>query len=160
LLDAWQKANVKAKLKIIGKIEPPIADLVKGYLKQNQNIEHVNFVDDLKPVYRDADIFILPSLEEGSPLVTYLALGASLPVIVSPMGGGGIIEDGKEGIIIDPHNQEELISSIRDLISDDSLRHTMAKASGKKAIEYTWDRVSKKRIEMLIQRISKREPVE
>ncbi|HRT77555.1 MAG TPA: glycosyltransferase, partial [Spirochaetota bacterium] len=74
LLDAWQKANVKAKLKIIGKIEPPIADLVKGYLKQNQNIEHVNFVDDLKPVYRDADIFILPSLEEGSPLVTYLAL--------------------------------------------------------------------------------------
>lgn len=160
LLEAWQKADVKAKLKIVGKIEPQIEDLVKGYLDRNENIEHVDFVDDLKPLYKHADLFILPSLEEGSPLVTYLALGASLPVIASPMGGGGVIEDGKEGIIIDPHNQDALIKSIRDLVSDDSLRHAMAEASGSKAIEYTWDRVSKKRIEMLIQRISKKEPVE
>ena len=160
LLEAWQKAGVKAKLKIVGKIEPQIAELVKGYLTRNPNIEHVDFVDDLKPVYKDADLFILPSLEEGSPLVTYLALGASLPVIVSSMGGGGVLEDGKEGIIIDPHNQEAFIKSIRNLISNDSLRHKMAKTSGKKAIEYTWDRVSKKRIEMLMQRISKKDPAE
>jgi glycosyltransferase involved in cell wall biosynthesis len=154
LLEAWQKADVKATLKIVGKIEPQIADLVRGYLERNANIEHVDFVNDLKPLYQNADLFILPSLEEGSPLVTYLALGASLPVIVSPMGGGGVIEDGKEGVIIDPHNQDALIKSIRDLISDGSLRHKMAEASGKKAIEYTWDRVSKKRIEMLIHRIT------
>jgi len=157
LLDAWQKADVKAKLKLVGRIEPEITELVKGYLTRNPNIEHRDFVDDLKPIYQDADLFILPSLEEGSPLVTYLALGASLPVIASPMGGGGIIEDGKEGIIIDPHNQEDLVRSIRSLISDDFLRHKMAEASGKKAKEYTWDRVSKKRLEMLLQRISQKD---
>lgn len=160
LLDAWQKAEVKAKLKIVGKIDPPVEDLVKGYLARNTNIEHIDYVNDLKPIYKNADLFILPSLEEGSPLVTYLALGASLPVIVSPMGAGGVIEDGIEGHIIDPHNQEEFIKSIRNLIADDALRYRMAEASGKKAIEYTWDRVSKKRIEMLIQRISSKESTE
>ena len=111
LLNAWANSNVNGKLKIVGRIAPEIKDLFQDYLKKNPTIEHVNYVDDLKPIYEKADFFILPSLEEGSPLVTYLALGASLPVIVSPMGAGGVITDGKEGFIIDPHNEKSLILS-------------------------------------------------
>jgi len=156
LLDAWVNARVKAKLQIVGRISPEIRALFNDNLQKYPNIEHVGYVKHLKPLYREADIFILPSLEEGSPLVTYLALGAALPVIASPMGAGGVIANGKEGLLIDPHNRAELVQAIQTLCGDHDLRKQMAAASGKKAFEYTWDKVARRRKAALFERLAAR----
>ncbi len=148
LLEYWVKAGVKGKLKLVGPIEPSAKHLVEPYLGKH-NIEHVPGTADLRPVYLDADVFIFPSLEEGSPLVTYLALGAGLPSIVSPMGGGGIINHGDEGLVIDAYNADEWIDSIRKVFSDTEFRLSMSRNAYKKAEEYLWENVGRLRTESL-----------
>jgi glycosyltransferase involved in cell wall biosynthesis len=154
LLDAWTNAHVDGKLRIVGRISPEISDLFDKYLKGCTTIEHVPYVNDLKPIYKGADIFILPSLEEGSPLVTYLALGAAMPIIASPMGAGGVITDGKEGAIVDPHDREQLIGAIQALFNSPRLRKEMSLAAGEKAEQYTWDKVAARRKKLLLEKIS------
>ena len=149
LLEAWDRSGVTAKLTVIGRVSPEVADMLAAAMSKNPNITHHDFMSDLKPVYAAADFFILPSLEEGSPLVTYLALGASLPLLVSPMGAGGVIEDGKEGMVIDPHDIDGFAQAIKLLVSDESIRRRMSAASGAKAPAYTWDKVALRRLEAL-----------
>lgn len=148
LLEYWVKAGVKGKLKLVGNIEPNARHLVEPYLNKH-NIEHVPHTHDLKSVYLNADIFLFPSIEEGSPLVTYLALGAGLPSIVSPMGGGGIINHGSEGLVVDAHNSEEWIDSIRKIFSDTDFRLRMSSNAYNKTKEYLWGNVGRRRAESL-----------
>ncbi|TXT26430.1 MAG: glycosyl transferase group 1 [Gallionellaceae bacterium] len=148
LLEYWVKADVKGKLKLVGNIEPSAKHLVEPYLGKH-NIEHVPFTNNLKSVYLDADVLLLPSLEEGSPLVTYLALGAGLPSIVSPMGGGGVIGDGQEGLIAEPHDADKWVSAIRKLFSDAELRSRLANNAYRKAEVYLWSNVGRRRVELL-----------
>lgn len=148
LLEYWAKAGVKGKLKLVGNIEPSARYLVESYLNRH-DVEHVPFTNDLRSVYLNADVFIFPSLEEGSPLVTYLALGAGLPSIVSPMGGDGIINHGQEGLVVDAHNADEWIDSIRKVFTDSEARLRMAEHAYNKAGEYLWGNVGRRRVESL-----------
>ena len=149
LLKYWAKANLNAKLKLVGTIEDALKPLVSSYLLDTR-IEHIPFTLDLTSIYKSADVLILPSLEEGSPLVTYLALGASLPVIVSPMGGGGVIVDGEDGFVIEPHDENKWVERMRQLAESDELRQKLSANSKQKATSYVWDAVGKRRLDTLI----------
>jgi len=153
LLDYWDKAGVKGKLKLVGRIESSAKHIVEPYLSRS-DIEHVPFTDDLKSVYANADIFLFPSLEEGSPLVTYLSLGAGLASIVSPMGGEGIISHGNEGLIVEPHNADEWIESIRKVFSDHEVRSSMSSNAHRKSSQFTWDNVGGRRVKLLQDRLA------
>ena len=150
LIKAWERAQVNAKLLLVGRISKELKDIVESAIQNKMNIFHVDFVSDLKPIYRDSDFFILPSLEEGSPLVTYLALGAGLPCLVSTMGSGGVIEDGRDGIIIDPHDLSMFSNAIRELSVNTEKRFEMGKNAYQKALDYTWEKVALKRKEAIL----------
>lgn len=66
-----------------------------------QGLNFVGFVPrtEVKEEFRKADIFILPSLFEGSAEVTYEALATGLPVITTA-ATGSVVRDGVEGFII------------------------------------------------------------
>ena len=153
ILDYWCRSNVKGKLKLVGDIQPDVQHIIEPYLKRS-DIEHVPYVKDLKPIYKEADVFLLPSLEEGSPLVTYLALGAGLPCIVSPMGGGGVIEHNKEGFVIEPHDDLTWIESIKKISEDIDLRKRFSSNAYVKAKDYLWSTVGRKRSQLLLSRLS------
>jgi glycosyltransferase involved in cell wall biosynthesis len=150
LLEYWVKAKLNAKLKLVGTIEKAIEPLVSKYLAL-ENIEHVPFTNDLPAIYKKADVFILPSLEEGSPLVMYMALGAGLPVIVSPMAAGGVIVDNEDGFVIDAHDEEKWVEKMRQMVEVPELRVKLSMKSKSKAKEFTWDVVANKRLSSLIQ---------
>jgi glycosyltransferase involved in cell wall biosynthesis len=149
LLKYWVQAGLNAKLKIVGRIDPAVEAIVNSYLSKYDNIEHIPFTIDLGTIYKNADVFILPSLEEGSPLVTYLAMGASLPIIVSPMGGGGVVQNEVEGFVIDPHDSDGWVNALHQLANDASLRERFARNSGAKAQTYVWEEVGKRRLNAL-----------
>jgi glycosyltransferase involved in cell wall biosynthesis len=153
LLKAWERAGIDGRLRLVGTIAAEMKDLVGSAIGRLATVEHVDHVDHLGPLYRDADFLVLPSVEEGSPLVTYLALGASLPVIASPMGAGGVITDGVEGIIVDPHDTDGLVSAMQSLSSDPSRRAQMSEAAGRAAATYTWDKVGARRRALLLGRL-------
>jgi len=149
ILDYWCRSNVKGKLKLVGDIQPEVRHIIEPYLKRS-DIEHVPYVKDLKSIYKEADVFLLPSLEEGSPLVTYLALGAGLPCIVSSMGGGGIIEHGKEGLVIDPHDAQAWIESLKKISEDVAMREIFSKNAHMKAANYLWSKIGRQRAQLLL----------
>jgi glycosyltransferase involved in cell wall biosynthesis len=152
LLDYWKEANINGLLQIIGNIEKPVQQIIESH-HDLKNIEFLDFVEDIKEYYQDADIFILPSLEEGSPLVTYLALGAGLPCIVSPMGGLGVVTDQENGFIIEPHDKKAWVDALRKLASSAELRKKMSVSAFESSSDFFWGQVGSKRSKLLIEKL-------
>lgn len=152
LLDYWDKADINGTLKIIGRISPEMSEIIQTY-QQNNTIEFIDFADNLVKYYRSSDVFVLPSLEEGSPLVIYQALGAGLPAIVSPMGSGGVVRDKVDGFILDPHDEQGWISAIQRLATDKFLRNKMASSARENSDNFLWSKVAIKRLNSLLQRL-------
>jgi glycosyltransferase involved in cell wall biosynthesis len=152
LLDYWVKSGVRGKLKLVGNIEANARHLIEPYLSR-RDIEHVGYCKDLRPIYRDADVFLFPSLEEGSPLVTYLCLGTGLPAIVSPMGSGGVIRNDQDGMVLDPHDEKAWVAALRRLATDAEMRLSLGRSAYANAAAYLWDKVGRQRLDALKLRI-------
>jgi glycosyltransferase involved in cell wall biosynthesis len=70
-----------------------------------------------------ADIFVHPSLSEGTPNSVIEAMACKLPVIATSVGDiPNIIEDGKDGFLIPPRDSRQLASKLNSLIQNEKLR--------------------------------------
>lgn len=84
---------------------------------------------------KKADIFVLPSYNEGLPMALLEAMTWKLPVITTPVGGiPEIVIHNENGLLIEPGNIEELLESIQTLIDDESLRSNLGNAAYEKAL--------------------------
>jgi glycosyltransferase involved in cell wall biosynthesis len=86
-----------------------------------------------------ADVFVFPSLFEGSAVVTYEALACGLPCIVTP-NAGSVVRDGVEGVLVPAGNVDELAQAMERLGNDRALRATMSRAARLRALEFDWPR--------------------
>ena len=114
---------------------------------------HLNFLGridrcDMQKEFQKADLFVLPSLAEGSAEVTYEALAAGVPVITTK-SAGSVIRDGIEGRIIPERDPNALAEAIRELTEDRQLRNRMAVAARKRAEDFTWDRYGERLLRCL-----------
>ena len=78
--------------------------------------------------FRQADVFVLPTLAEGSAEVINEALGAGIPVVTTP-AAGSVVRDGIEGRIVPERDPAALAAAIDELLSDRPLRARMALAA-------------------------------
>ena len=106
-----------------------------------QNLKFLGRIprDRIHEEFANADVFVLPSLAEGSAEVTYEALAAGLPVITT-RSAGSVVRDGIEGFIIPERDPEKLTVAIRQIVEDRSLRDRMSVAARTRARDYTWQR--------------------
>ena len=87
-------------------------------------------------IYPEADVFLIPSHGEGFPNSMLEAMGASLPIIATPVGAiPEVIENGKEGFIVELGDVEALQKKIQKLAQDPLLRQKMGVESYKTAME-------------------------
>lgn len=71
---------------------------------------------DVEEILRKADVFMLPSLTEGSPLALGEAMGSRLPAVSSNVGGcGEMIEHRHSGFLVPPREEEPLVDAVRAL---------------------------------------------
>ena len=147
LLDAWTRAGIRGRLVFAGTIDADVAARCAPAFDR-PDVVRLGHVRDLGPVYRSADVFAFPSLEEGGPLATYEAMGCGLPVLVSPMGAGRAVRDGLDGVVIDPHDAEAWAAALRRLAGDAELRRHLSAAAAR-AAEFVWPRVGAVRREAL-----------
>ena len=123
-------------------------DRGEPYLER-RDVRLVGFNFDLGPFYRSADVFVLPSLEEGDPLVTYEAAGCGLAVITTPMGSANIVEHGVNGLVVEPYDVEGLARSISLLAENIDLRKRLAAQAAQDARRYTTDKIGAERARLL-----------
>ena len=75
------------------------------------------FRPNVAEFYSALDIFVLPSLLEGTPMALLEAMSTELPVIASEVGGvGRIIQDKENGLLVPPADAEELASAMLRLL--------------------------------------------
>jgi glycosyltransferase involved in cell wall biosynthesis len=87
--------------------------------------------------YRAADVFILPTLSDGFAITQLEAQAHGLPVISSKCCGG-VVENGRNGIILEEPSAWCIAAAIRDCVADPNRLRTLAAASYRQN-EFTTD---------------------
>jgi glycosyltransferase involved in cell wall biosynthesis len=149
LIEAWKMSGVDGELLMVGDVEPAIRDLVIQGTRA-ANIRLLGFVSELGSLYDSSDVFVFPTLEEGGPQVTYEAAGRGLPVVTTPMGSARLVEDGRNGFIVQPYDIEGLARSIRQLFSDRPLRQRLASQAAADAQDFAYERVGVSRAHQMV----------
>jgi glycosyltransferase involved in cell wall biosynthesis len=81
-------------------------------------------------MYRNASIFVFPTLNEAFGLALLEAMAASLPIVASSEGGiPDIIEDGQTGLLVPTGRVEPLAAAISTLIRDPAMRTRLGSAA-------------------------------
>ena len=101
--------------------------------------------DKIPEYMASADLFVLPSLSEGFPIVTVEVMVMGLPIIASRVGGlPWIIRDGENGFLVEPRNPRDIAEKITLLLTNDDLRAYMSKRNIEEATKYSWKKIVEK----------------
>ncbi len=139
LLEAWRRLGWRdAELWIVGRPSVEFARL-GGRYKELSGVRWKGYVSDPVALYQQADVFVFPTIEEGSALVTYEAMACGLPVVTTP-NAGSVVRDGVEGLIVPIRDVDALAVALDQLRADERLRREMGKAARARVERYTWDR--------------------
>ena len=87
--------------------------------------------EELLAYYADSDLFILPTREDCFALVILEAMCSGLPIICSKYADGAydLIEEGKNGFIIEPYDETKFAESIEKVLGSKEIRENMQKNS-------------------------------
>lgn len=99
--------------------------------------------------YSIADIFVLPSLSEGRPVVIYEAMASECAIIASNVDGiPEQVKEGYNGFLVKPRDNEALADKIGYLVEHEKIMEKMKKNSRKRIIDenWTWNGYSKQLI--------------
>ena len=81
------------------------------------------------------DIFALPSLMEGVPLVLMEAMVLNVPVVAPRIAGiPELVEDGVSGVLYDPADWEGMAHALADLAADGEKRKALIIAAQQKVL--------------------------
>ena len=84
----------------------------------------------INELYENADIMVLPSYAEGLPMSLLEAVGKGLPIVSTKVGGiPEIVEEGRNGFLVEPGDIESLADRIRILLTAPELIEQMGKQS-------------------------------
>ncbi len=105
-------------------------------LAEELNLEqHVTFAGWVDPQQRgkllsEADVFVLPSYNEGLPMALLEAMSWGLPSITTPVGGiPEVITHSETGLLVNPGEVQQLAEALESLIEHESLRLDMGNAA-------------------------------
>jgi len=115
------------ELDLVG--EGELREVLAGLAAELNIAEYVHFRgfvvmgDKLNEYYNGADIFVMPSLSEGSPKVVLESLGHSLPVVATRVGNiAEMLNEGRRGILVGPNDSEALVRGVERIIDDADFR--------------------------------------
>lgn len=155
-----EKTGVKLKLVVVG------GGNLLGYYRSvarrlgcSESVVFAGRVDDedLPGYYAASDYAALPSRDasEGFGLTLLEAMACGKPVIGSRVGGiPDIVEEGRNGLLVEPRNPEALARAIQRLYADDDLRERLGKAGSEFAQSRSW-RVVAEKVDAVYREISR-----
>lgn len=99
-----------------------------GKLDLCDRVKFVGAQSDLSYFLSVSKIFVLPSLSEGFPNALLEAMSVPLPCISSDCvaGPSDIIDNGVNGLLVEPGDASSLYEALNKLISDDKLRRYLS----------------------------------
>ena len=126
-----QKNDSSVHLVLVGPYEnhlDPISQETQSDIDDNINIHPVGFQSDVRPWLLASDVLVFPSYREGFPNVPMQAGAMGLPIIATDINGcNEIIEEGKNGLLIPPKDEQSLTKTMLKIKEDETLRNSLQK---------------------------------
>ncbi len=129
--------------------EPSLDYLVSGNLKNRIHFAGRQPYKEIPHFLSAADVFVLPSYNEGLPNVVLEAMACGLPVVATKVGGiPEAVEHGKSGFLVNKKDVKSLTNYINILLNDEDLAIKMG-AYGRNIIKcnFSWIKNSEEIIE-------------
>lgn len=149
--------NIDAMLVIVG--DGPLRNSLEEQVKAvNDSMDTVKIVfwgakahAELRDIYASADILVIPSItaangdQEGVPTVLFEAMASGLPTVASRSGGiVEIIEDGRNGLLVDEKNVDGIVKAVNRLLTDRSFLESIQTAEMETAKRYDYKVLAKR----------------
>ncbi|KKP60006.1 MAG: Glycosyl transferase group 1 [Candidatus Gottesmanbacteria bacterium GW2011_GWA1_34_13] len=122
LIEAFNKLLLCYKdIQLILVGDGPEKNKIQLLVNKFKIIDFIKFIpktkhEDLIKIYKQSDVFVLPSLTEGQPITILEAWAAKLPVIASKVGDNvKLIENEVNGILVNPNNIEDLYQAMLNI---------------------------------------------
>lgn len=121
----------EVRFTLVGARQPDFVDRLRDELQAQR--DHVRLLpprprEEVLALYREADVFVLPTWREGFPNVVLEAMAAGLPVVATPVGAiPDALRDGEEGLLVPPRDPAALEAALRRLVEDPEARLAMGR---------------------------------
>jgi glycosyltransferase involved in cell wall biosynthesis len=137
-LRAWLDSGAAehGRLLLCGELLPSYRERIAALLA-HPSVQELGFVSDVGHVMRDADLLILPSVTEGSALVTYEAQAAGCALLVSEAAGAAC-RHLQEGLVHEPGDVATLTEHLRSVDRDRELLTRLRAGALANAARLTW----------------------
>ena len=127
-------ADVSAAATLAAVDRPPLAGHVdyRGYVP----------ADERESLYKGAQVFVLPSFDEGFGIPALEAMAAGVPVVVAKRGALPEVV-GDAGLLVDPDDPDSIAAALERLIGDADLRASLARRGLERARRFTWTQTAR-----------------
>ena len=110
-----------------------LEDLSRG-LGLADRVRFLGFVKEMPELYQGLDLLLLTSHFEGTPLTVLEAMAMGVPVVASRVDGVlEVVEDGRDGILAAPGDQDRFVDGVCRVLSDRDLRQRLSLKAQEKA---------------------------
>lgn len=123
-----------------GPLEPELRTFARreGFSAQVTFAGRISHGPELLKRFREADVFILPSIAaEGVPRVIHEAMALGCPVVASDVGSVAWQLEGGAGVIVRPGDANALAHAVMTVIEDESLRCGLSERGYRRALDFT-----------------------
>jgi glycosyltransferase involved in cell wall biosynthesis len=153
LLQAWKRlALPNAELVLVGDVKPEMSSLLRTYADSTvRTMGHLP-PKELAELYRESDLFVFPSVNEGLAQVLFEAMSSGLPVVASDYSGADdLVTEGKDGFIVPARDVDRLAEAISWCYHHlDDLRLMGQAARAKMESQFTLDHYSQRQIALYL----------
>lgn len=153
LLEAYEQLLLRGhplRMVIVGVKDPNYLAVLRS--KHEQLMREVIFLEsvgkaDLRTLYREALVFVYPSIYEGFGLPVLEAMKCGTPVVTSNVSSLPEVA-GDAALLTDPFNKIELANNISALLEDEKLRSHMIARGLERAGCFSWRRCAEQTVDV------------
>lgn len=134
LLDSWAQvvqSSPDARLILLG--DGQLRDDLRRQIAAaglGERVFLLGAVEDVETYLRAADLFVLPSFEEGMSIALLEAMALGLPVAASDIPGNRVlVEHERHGLLVSPHDADSLASAVVRLATDTAFASRLGTAA-------------------------------
>lgn len=158
LIEAISKLPEEVNLDLVG--DGPLRGELEILAKNLGVYKKIHFSgwlsqDEIIKKYQEADLFVLPSLDEGMPNCILEAMACGLPIVATDVSGSReLIHSGKNGILVPPMDSKALAKAIQKCLNDEFLKNQMKKIGQILVSRYSWEKVAEEYLK-ICQKVAK-----